>query len=32
VAMIVAGCKYRGEFEEKIKGLLQEVASTSNVI
>lgn len=32
VAMIVAGCKYRGEFEEKIKGLLQEVASVSNVI
>lgn len=32
VAMIVAGGKYRGEFEEKIKGLLQEVASVSNVI
>ena len=30
--MIVGGCKYRGEFEEKIKNILKEVCNDNNVI
>ena len=32
VASLVAGTKYRGQFEERIKALLTELASDSNVI
>jgi ATP-dependent Clp protease ATP-binding subunit ClpC len=32
LSAMVAGSKYRGEFEERIKKVLQEVKSTSNVI
>ena len=32
VTMMVAGCKYRGEFEEKIKNLLKEVVNDPFVI
>lgn len=32
VPMIVAGCKYRGEFEEKIKNILKEAAQDPNVV
>ena len=32
IPMIVGGCKYRGEFEEKIKNLLKEVSNDINVI
>jgi ATP-dependent Clp protease ATP-binding subunit ClpC len=32
IPMIVGGCKYRGEFEEKIKNILKEVSNDLNVI
>lgn len=32
IPMMVAGCKYRGEFEEKIKNLLGEIANNPNII
>ena len=32
IAAMVAGTKYRGEFEERIKRVIQEVTSTSNII
>lgn len=32
ITMIVSGCKFRGEFEEKIKNILKEVVSDPNVI
>ena len=32
ITMIVGGCKYRGEFEEKIKNILKEVTSDPNII
>ena len=32
VASMVAGTKYRGEFEERVNGILQEVARARNVI
>jgi len=32
VSMIIAGCKYRGEFEEKIKNLLKEIVDDPFVI
>lgn len=32
VAMIIAGCKYRGEFEEKIKNLLKEITDDKYII
>ena len=32
VASMVAGTKYRGEFEERVNGILQEVARAGNVI
>ncbi len=32
LSLVVAGTKYRGEFEEKIKNLLSEVRSAGNVI
>lgn len=32
VSMIIAGCKYRGEFEEKIKNLLKEIVDDPYII
>ena len=32
ITMIVGGCKYRGEFEEKIKNILKEVTTDPNII
>ena len=32
ITMIVSGCKYRGEFEEKIKNILKEAVSDPNVV
>ncbi len=32
LSMVVAGTKYRGEFEEKIKNILEEVRNAGNVI
>jgi len=32
ITMIVAGCKYRGEFEEKIKNLLKEIINDQFII
>lgn len=32
ISMIVAGCKYRGEFEEKIKNILKEIANDPYVV
>jgi len=32
VTMVVSGCKYRGEFEEKIKNILKEAVTDPNVI
>ena len=32
MASVVAGTKYRGEFEEKIKQIIDEAASQTNVI
>lgn len=32
VSMMIAGCKYRGEFEEKIKNLLKEIVDDPYVI
>lgn len=32
IPMMVAGCKYRGEFEEKIKNLLKEIVNNPNIV
>lgn len=32
IPMIIAGCKYRGEFEEKIKNLLKEIVNDPYII
>ena len=32
IPMIIAGCKYRGEFEEKIKNLLKEITNDPYII
>ncbi len=31
-ASMIAGSKYRGEFEERMKGLIQEVKAAGNII
>ena len=32
ISMMIAGCKYRGEFEEKIKNLLKEIVDDPHII
>lgn len=32
ISLIVAGTKYRGQFEERLKGIMKELAESSNII